>query len=567
MRRIIDYIWSHKLLLLIIIPAFFLYMLVIFPSGSYFCFEGECGYYFWGVHGRDAIWHLAIAETSFNKFPFVAPTFVGGHLYGYNWLLDFIIFLLSKLGIPPLISYFKLIPVVWFIFFTILLSTLARKIIDSPLFVGIFLFFSYFAGSFSYFFTLYYSKNLQNSSTLLPQSIMHTMSNLQYAVSLLFFIILLILVKDKKINKKIITISGILIFFMLGIKFYGALIGIFLLTLYLIVNISKIKIKNFLVYSFVISAFVLIGLFLFYDPLSTSKTGSTFSLIPFALVHTITESPDQFYLQKMTDARYFLQQFGIGPRLIAIELINLLIFLFFYLGTRFFGLLYVTILLVRKQLDKFDFVVISTILFSILLTVSLVQKGVWWNVVQFFFYAIFLSTIYLARLTYDFFKSKRKFFLSSGLILILLSVPTSYDLIWHFLKVSKSTYLPKGEIDALTFLKKQPDGVVFTPLYKKGWKEQQKNPPLNQYEDSSYVSAFSGKQQYLAEIQSMSVTSIPFEKRLEKVRKMDCSILNEVNYVYELKELTKKDKILSRCSRRNVIKIYNGASVSIYKLE
>src|SRR3989338_7084174 len=121
MKRVLNYVGKHPLLFLIILPAFFLFMLVIFPSGSYYCFKGECGYYFWGVHGRDGIWHLAIAETSFNTIPFISPTYAGEKLYGYNWLIDFIMFLLAKIGIPPLISYFKLIPVVWFVVFTILL--------------------------------------------------------------------------------------------------------------------------------------------------------------------------------------------------------------------------------------------------------------------------------------------------------------------------------------------------------------------------------------------------------------------------------------------------------------
>ena len=99
MKSAFDYIRKHKLLLLIILPAFFLYMLIIFPSGTFLCFKDACGINFWGVHGHDAIWHLAIANVSFNKFPFVAPTFSGENLYGYNYLLDFFIYLLSKLGI------------------------------------------------------------------------------------------------------------------------------------------------------------------------------------------------------------------------------------------------------------------------------------------------------------------------------------------------------------------------------------------------------------------------------------------------------------------------------------
>ncbi len=566
MKESIEYIKKYKLLLLIIVPAFFLYLLVIFPSGSYYCFEGQCGYYFWGAHGRDAIWHLAIAEISFDKIPFIAPTFAGERLYGYNWLLDFIIFLLARLGVPSIISYFKLLPIAWFIIFTILLIVLARKIKDTIFFVGLFLFLSYFAGSFSYLLTFYHNKTIQNSSTLLSQPVIHTMSNLQYAFSLLFFLSLLILIKDREFNLKKILTSGIIIFFMLGLKFYGGLLSIFLLSIYLILNILKTKLKNFLLYCFVISTFVLLGIFLFYDPLASFKTGSTFGFAPFALVHTITESPDQFYLQTMTDARYYLQQFGIGPRLVMIESLNLAIFLFFYLGTRFFGLLYVVVLFFRRKLGKFDASVILTTYFSIFLTVMLVQKGEWWNTIQFFFYAIFLLTIYLAKLVYDLFQKKQKILLLIGLIIIFLSLPTSYDVFWHFLRVSRPAYLSEEEIKALSFLKNQPDGVVFGPFHKEDQMFLTKTIPLNSYKDSSYVAAFSGKQLYFAEAQTLSVTSVSYESRLERIRKLDCSMLNEIDYVYEIKSFSNSEKIMKKCKPTYSKKVFENKAVLIYSL-
>ena len=304
---------------------------------------------------------------------------------------------------------------------------------------------------------------------------------------------------------------------------------------------------------------------MFYNPFSAAKTGFPFSFSPFALAHPITEAPDQFYLRNMTDARYYLQQFGIGPRLIAIELINLLIFLVFYLGTRFFGLLHIPFLFVKKQLKKYDFIFISTILLSIFLTVTLVQKGVWWNTIQFFFYGIFLSTIYLAKLTFNFFNSKKKLLIILGIIILFLSVPTSFDVINHVLKESKAVYLPKNEIDALAFLRKQPDGVVFSPL-KTEPLAREESFPMNKYADSGYIAAFSGKQIYLAEVQSLSVTGIDYRKRLEKVNRLNCSILKEVNYIYDVKGLHNKNRILTKCKNKKARKIYDNMSVSIYRI-
>ena len=567
MRNIFEYIRKYKFLLLIIIPALLIYMLVIFPSGSYYCFEKECGYYFWGAHGRDAIWHLSIAELSFNKIPFANPAYAGGILTGYNWLLDFFIFFLSKLGIPPIISYFKLIPTIWFVLFTTLVIHLGRKIKDTPLFVGLFLFLNYFGGSFSYLLKLYHTGSIQDSSVLLPQPIIHSMSNLQYAISLLFFLAILILIKDQVIHMKRIILIGVLIFFVLGIKFYGGAISIFLVFMYLFTSLLKHpnKAGKYLSYFIITVLFILTSIVIFYNPFVSAKTGFPFSISPFALVHPITEAPDQFYLEDMTNARYFLQS-KIGPRLIAIELINLAIFLLFYFGTRFLGLLYLISLSIRKKISQFDAIVVPTIIFSVFLTVFLVQKGVWWNTIQFFFYAIFLSTIYLTTFAFDLLKKKKKFFLLLGFILILLSIPTSYDVIWHYVNESKPVYLPKEEIEALAFLKKQPEGVVLSPLYIKKWKKNYRSFPLNHFDDSSYVAAFSGKQLYFAEEQTLEVTGISTKSRLEKVKKKDCSILSEVDYVYELRAADKSDNMMNKCKKKNAKKIFLNNSVIIYSL-
>ena len=605
-------------------------MLLIFPSGTFFCFKDACGINFWGVHGHDAIWHMAITNVSFNKFPFIAPTFSGENLYGYNYLLDFIVFLLSKIGVPAIFSYFKLLPVIWFMVFTSLLITLGRKIKDSILFVSLFLFLNYFAGSFSYLLTLLHDKTINGSSTLLPQPIMHAMSNLPYAFSLLPLLVILNLMKDKKLNTKKIFTTGVCIFSIMGLKFYGGVISIFMVTIFVILNlfqdllfknqmlkpnfakatkgkrVQHDKVKKRIVELLIIYVFVILGVFLFYDPIRSFKTGSVFGWAPFALVHPITEEPNQFYLQDMTDARYYIMAQGrIGPRFVWIEFINLTLFLFFYLGTRFFTFFYIVFLALKKRLDTFDLSVILSIIFSITLTVLLVQKAEWWNTIQFFFYAIFLLTIYLSRLVFDLINPFLSFRRSGateksiptksvvilrfarsfagaqddkvraitkvsgfivGFIILILSIPTSLDLVRLFAVTPGAAYLPVDEMRALEFLKKQPEGTVLTPVYNKEWKNYQKSNQLYTYADTAYVSAFSGKQTYFANILQLRLTGVSYEKRLEKLKRMDCSILSEVDYVYEIRSLLDEEKIVIACRAVNAKKIFENKSVNIYSM-
>ncbi len=148
----------------------------------------------------------------------------------------------------------------------------------------------------------------------------------------------------------------------------------------------------------------------------------------------------------------------------------------------------------------------------------------------------------------------------------MLSIPTSFDLMLHFLKSSNPIYLPKDEIVALSFLKKQPRGVVLSQLYKQEREYYQNQIPINQIEDSSYIAAFSGKQQYIAEFQTLSVSSVPFEERLKRVNVKDCSILKEVDYVYEIKTLPQSRRLIAKCFSNKAKKIFENKLVTIYSL-
>jgi len=203
-------------------------MVMVFPSGNSYCFQDKCGIYFWGIHSHDTIWHLALVEAAFKKFPFISPTFSGTELIGYNYLYDLVVFFLSKIGISPLFSLFKLIPFFWFIGFTILLIYLAKKIKNNPLFILLFLFFTFFTGSFSYFFTLYRDKTISGSYGYLSQLPMHIMMNVQFGLSLLGILYILIITKNKTFTLKYCVVFGIITFINLGLKFYGGVVTIVL---------------------------------------------------------------------------------------------------------------------------------------------------------------------------------------------------------------------------------------------------------------------------------------------------------------------------------------------------
>ena len=565
MVHVINYIKKHSFLLFLIVPAFLLYMLIIFPSGSNLCFEKSCGIFFWGVHGHDGIWHLAISNFSFNSFPFNAPTYFGAQMSGYNYLFDLIIRGLSLIGIPAIITYFKIFPVVWFLIFTTLLIVLARKIKDTPVFVFLYLFFTFFVGSFSYFLTLFHNKSIWGSASLLATLTVHTMSNLQFAFSLPILLGILIIIKNKKPNMKSVLMISALNFINLGIKFYGGAITSFVIIIYLLSYVNKKTLLSSVKYLFVLGLTSILSIIIFYDPFSSVKSGSVFSFSPLSLIHTITEEPSLFYSRQLTNARYFLIQNGIGPKLILIEAFNIAAFLFFYLGVRFFGFIYIFWQILRKKLDRFSLNILLTSIFAFTLTAVLVQKGEWWNVIQFFFYSIFLSNIFLAQLSERLFMSRSILLKFCVFLIIFFGIPTTIDVIRQYAVFPGSSYISKQELDALSFLKYQPKGVVLTPIYDPSLKLNKGLNDLFRAEDSAYVSAFTGKQSYFANPHPLRLMGIDVNPRSSLIKNGDCKIMSEIDYIYELHTDSKIKQFIS-CKNVIVKNIFANDLVTIFKV-
>jgi len=510
-------------------------MSLSFPSGSSYCYQEKCGIYFWGVHGHDAIWHLALIENSFKQFPFISPIFSGAQLSGYNYLFDLIIYLVTIITpLTSLIIFFKIIPVFWFVAFTVLAIKLARKIKDDKIFVFMFLFFIFFSSSFTYILTLIKDRTIIGSAGLLSQQILHTMYNTQYALSILIILYLLIKIVESKINLRIVLILGFLTFINIGLKFYGGAVTLVLCGLFILSKSCSIKLKNTIFYSLIILIFFGLSILLFYSPFSSTKTGFIFGFAPFALVHPITEDPGLFYQRNLTDARYFLMIQGIGPRLILIETINLFLFLFFYMGVRFFGLIYLGVKIITRKYKVYDLILLGTMVIATVASLLLVQKAEWWNTIQFFYYAIFLSTIYISEFVYILYQKKNWFAKFLIILIFILTIPTTIDItIGSFKLFPGGTYVPKEEIEALQYLKKQPKGIVYSPFFNDKVRQNHQVPiPLYANGDTSYVTAFSGQTSYFSDLVQLRLTGIDYEKRMKMISSNDCQILKEVDYIY-----------------------------------
>jgi hypothetical protein len=517
--------------------------------------------HFWGVNSHDAMWHLEIAAVSFRHWPFVVPTFSGAQLSGYNILMDLIIYLISLIGIPATFTLFKIIPLVWFAAYTLILITLARKIHNSKLFVALVLFVSYFAGHIGYLLQLYHRSPIFGGTQSFALQSATILLNTQLALSLPFLFYLLILIKEKKFDLKSTFIFSIIVAVIMSLKFYGGVIAVFFGVIYFVESYIK---KKKLIYSLqqglILAVPTLIAVFLFYNPLAASSTGSVFTFAPFSTVHSMIEEANMVYLPNMVNARYFLYENSMySPRLLFIELFSTLIYIVLNFGTRIFGLGYVLYRIIRRTVTRIEVYILLGILLSVSLTIALIQKGDWWNTVQFSYYGIFLSNILLGLFLFELFKRKNVFLTLLGVLILVMTIPQNVNTIQGF--ASKNTsYISKEELDALSFLKTQPNGVVYNAFKAKD------GYPFYDYRNSGYVSAFTNKQSYLSHLGPLNIIGIDSSKREARVDNKDCSLLSEVEYIYFVKK--HEPGILESCKfefTNNFEQIYSNKEVLIFK--
>lgn len=529
LKRIFGWIMTHKIISLIVLCGAITNIGIIFFSGSSVCIKGQCGLYIGGLHFHDSLWHLALANSAFNSFPFQLPVYAGAPLQGYNYFLDLIIFALTKIGIPAIVSYFKLIPVIFFVLFSYLSYHYAKKINTSPLFISCFLFFLYFGSSFSYLLSLYHAGSWQSFFYAQAMQSGRMLLNLQYAVSLLPFLGVLIFLRRKKLPFRDILIIGFLMFLTIGFKLYGGVILFFLIGMdFLIRMFSEKKYVQWIMNGTLIIAVFFFAILVFYNPFVASKSGSAFIFSPFALTRPMIEAADHFYMPQLVQARYYLQAVNPhSPRLLAIELFSVGLFIFFNAGTRIVGMLYAISAILKRKLDKDEAVLLLGIVFSTLLTLTLVQKGTWWNVIQFYGYTLFLMNYFAAMLLYKLFTKKKLFPILISCLIILFTLPTNIEQIRFAFE--RNVTISGGELSALEKLKSLPSGIVLTlPT-----------------QDTAYISAFSGKSEFVSDEGVLTIIGIDGKQRQESVRKQTPSgLVPEVDFIYlKKKEYTGPSKI------------------------
>jgi len=541
--------------LLVILVGSSLWMVTQFKNGLVYGY----GLGFWGPNGHDGIWHIALIEQLKQGLPVINPIYSGTILQNYHYFYDLLPATTSYLfEINSLDLLFRFYPLVIAIMIGFLSYSFAYRQFSSYKAALLSLFFVYFGGSFGWVVSFFRDGSFGGESLFWSQQSVSTLLNPPYAISLMLFIAGLLVYQniykyksDNVLNKcLLILLWGSLIAF----KVYGGLLIIG--ALFMVMIEKAVRQKDFSVIPVFFGVLVL-SLCVFLP--NNSFSHSLIAFNPFWLVDSMIQAEDRLNWYRVA----IMIQTNEPLKLIFAYSIGTLIYLVGNLGTR---LLFIGSI---KQLwsDRLLFYVVFA---GILIPLLFIQIGNNWNIIQFFYYSLFIINFY-AALSLAKIWSRLGFFKGGLLVLVILliTIPTTLNTLSQYAPSRPSSMLPLSEYKALKFLASQEYGTVMTLPYDFFTKTAFQAPyPLSVYTSTSYVSAFSQKPTFLEDHVNLEILGIDYDGRINQIRDVlsnptiSTKILkeNKIDYLYILKNRNHLKIDLQ------ADKIFENELVDIYRL-
>lgn len=539
----------------------------------------DYGMGFWGPNGHDGIWHIALINQ-LTKFSLGNPVFSGAEIANYHFGFDFLAAILSRVtGIIPVNIYFQVLPPTMAILIGVLTYKFVEKWSRSKKSAWWAAFFVYFGGSWGWLVSIIRTGRLGGESIFWANQAISTLINPPYALSLVVLLMGLIVFLDylKNPNKKNLICCGLLFGLLIQIKVYAGVIvlgSLFFLSLFTLL-LRRNRVRELLI----LFTFVLLTSLVVFLPLNIRST----SLLVFSLLwfpRTMLAYSDRFGWFKLENARVAYLNSGKWPKLILAEGLALLIFIIGNLGTRVIGL--IQILRIRKifKLSVVDHFLLFFSIISLILPLLFIQKGNSWNTIQFFYYFQFIMAIFAGVVIGNVMKLRLKFpkyhILRCGIVLVAgLTLMTTVTTL-------KNDYLPSRpparisveELEALDFLKRQPEGIILTFPYNPDWKVKFSEPrPLYAYETTAYVSALSGKQTFLEDEMNMEIIGFDWKNRRQQEQTFfltadhkwanDFLSANKIKYLY----LVKGQRMNLGLGDIGADKIFENGETVIYQIK
>lgn len=551
-------------LILLIITGSFTWLLTTVKNGLLYNY----GYGYWGPNGHDGIWHLSLIQELQKNLPPENPIFSGTRLYNYHYFYDLLIARSGALlGVDSQDLFFRFYPLVISLIIGVMTYHITKKISVnilkkdgksaemSALFAT---FFIYFGGSFGWVVSYFRNQGFGGESMFWSQQAISTLLNPPFAISVVFLLsgyFYLLNLKEKNVGKKtwvatplIVLMWGTLIEF----KAYG---GVLVLTALGLVALLKLIRKDMSLLP-LFSGCIFISLFVFLP--NNIASSSLFVLSPLWLVDTMILFKDRLDWQRL----YLAKESGNSVKVLFSYIVGIGIFLIGNLGSRVLGLS------ILRDLCKLPFLLSFSIL-GIFFSLLFIQKGTNWNTIQFFYYTQIALAIFVGLATGYITRLPRILSLITAILIVLLTIPTTLDTLKHYTPSRPPAKLSLDEIEALKFLKSQPDGIILTQPFDEKAKDRFSPPySLYTYAPTAYISAFSHKGVFLEDTINLEILGIDYKGRLndqkdffrDKSTSKDIIKRNKIRYVYALKG----SNFEADESLMGIKKIFDNESVVIF---
>lgn len=560
------------------LEAIFLTLLIIIGSLTWFVTMAKSGLIynfglgFWGPNGHDAIWHLALISELQRNFPPQNPVFAGENLSNYHYFFDLLIAKMgSLLAIDSQDLLFRFFPLMFSAIGGILIFVTTRKVFNDFR-AGLFAtFFFYFGGSFGWVVSYLRDHSFGGESMFWMQQSISALLNPPFAISIVFllagFLMLWELLNDPR--KKIFIIPIILVWgSLIEFKVYGGLLV--LAGLGAIALQRLIRDRDFVCIKIFVGC-LLVSLIVFLPNNLASSGLLVFS--PFWIVNSMIDFVDRLGWQRLSQARQAYLATGNILKLVGTEAVALFIFVVGNFGTRLliFGAMWQGFKKIKEGNVAVTFLA-AIFVIGLAIPLLFIQKGNGWNIVQFSYYSLLVADIFAGAVLA--WLLKRLGWKIGGIIIsliFLITIPTTVGSLNNYLPARPPAKLSVQEINALEFLKGQPQGTVLTFPYDQSLKNNFTEPvPLLAYTSTAYVAAYSNHPTFLEDTINLEILGVSYKGRLNDVRDLIKSkeqtksilLKNNIKYLYIAKAYDFREDE----GQMGIKKIFENDEVKIFKV-
>jgi len=555
-----------------------------FPSG----YKYTQGYQFWSSQGHDGLWHVSLIEEVKKSMPLNNPTYSGEKLFNYHYFVDV---LMGEFGrIFPFFSsldlYFRYFTAVFSFLIVLSVFSFVLRWQKNKISGYWAIFFTILTGSFGYLVTYFRNGNLFSGETIFwaaqGNSIVGNPPHaISYSLITASFLSLYLYLKTR--DNFWIFSTFLLSGFLAGFK---VMAGAVFLVFFAAVIFSDFIFKKdkkviFLFFSIFLSNFLVFKLL--------TKNGESLLLFePWWFIRTMIVVPDRLNLVDLELKRqHYLSQQSLKGflRVIQIELGGLFIYIIGNLGMRSVGILNLVRKFVLNLKDTFknsiEVGLFAGALFSLVVTLLFVQKGIIYNLIAFMQYFLLIVGFFAASEYGLIMKKIKKVYLKFLLIVISisLSMPTVIGNLVDFYgndgKKNALSLITNQEIDALNSLEENSDekSIILTlPFDKNSNKRYQNQPwPIHVWYPTSYVSAISSRQTFFTAEEQNLITGYDTKTRFEYSNKFftqedvlwneNFLKVNNISHIY----ITKADKQELQKTRYLEV-FFENEEVIIYKV-